>query len=355
MRYLFSLIFLFSMGFSGLQAQTDSVLFKNENLLIGEIKSMDRGILVIETPYSNVDFKIDWKEIKRISSSVNYLITLSDGRRFNGSFRSVSDSSVLINSYIPDNILKIGSKAKNIEEVGASGVEVPIGSIVYLNALDEGFWSRLSLFFDAGVNFTKANDLRQFTFNSGVGYLADRWKTNLNFNNLRSTQSKTDPIKRTELAYSFNYFLPKDWFVLYNLNMLSNTEQLLDLRASNMVGIGKYLIHTNQTYLGFQGGVNLNNEKFSTDPSSSQTAESFLAAQYNIYDIGDLDLLSTVTAYPSLSTKGRVRSDIKFDIRYEFKFDLYFKISTSINYDNKPTEGASKTDYIFQTTIGWKL
>lgn len=336
-------------------AQNDSILFKNENLIIGEIKGMDKGVLTIETPYSNTDFKVDWKEIRRISSRVNYLITISSGRRYNGSLNSISDSTVLIHTYIPPQVIKFSSKNEKLADAGASSVEVPIDEIVYLNSLDEGFWSRLSLFFDIGLNLTKSNNFKQYTLNTGVGYLADRWKGNLSFNNLRSSQNETDPIRRTEIAFGFNYFLPRDWFLLYNLNMLSNTEQLIDLRTSNMAGIGKYFIHTNQTYLAFQTGVNLNNEKFSNVEQASQSGEYFFGAQYNIYDIGDLDILSTAAAYPSLSTKGRFRSDFKLDLRYEFKFDLYFKVSSSINFDNMPTVGASKTDYIFQTTVGWKL
>lgn len=115
---------------------------------------------------------------------------------------------------------------------------------INLKALDEGFWSRLSLSFDVGTNLTKANDFRQFTFNTAMGYVADRWKGNLSINNLRSTQAESDPIKRTEFGFQYNYFLPKDWYLMYYLNMLSNTGQLLDLRTSNMMGVRKYVVHT---------------------------------------------------------------------------------------------------------------
>lgn len=188
-----------------------------------------------------------------------------------------------------------------------------------------------------------------------MGYLADRWRLNLTFNSLRSIQSDVDPIKRTEFGLSYNYFLPKDWYLLYSLSMLSNIEQLLSLRTSNMIGAGNYVVHTNRTYLGFSAGLNFNNEKFEGDEKATQSGEAFFGAQYNIFDIGDLDLLSTVVGYPSLTEKGRFRTDFKFDIRYEFAFDLYFKVGTTMNYDNQPTEGASELDYIFQTTIGWSL
>ena len=345
---------LFSIGF-GANAQTDSLILSNNDLIIGEIKSMDKNILGIETDYSDVDFKIKWGNIKRIYSKTNYLITLSDGRRYNGRIGSVNDSIVEIDTRMPDMVLKFSKNRENIEQPTGNKVEVLRNQIVYLNALDEGFWSRLSLNFDVGTNITKANDLRQFTFNTGIGYLADRWKANLTFNTMRSTQRDVEPTKRTELGATYNYFLPKDWYLMYSLSMLSNTEQLLDLRTSNMVGVGKYLIHTNKAYLGFSGGINFNNEKFLSDQSATQSGEAFFGAQFNIFDIGDLDVLTTLTAYPSLTENRRLRTDFKFDIRYEFKFDLYFKVGTTMNYDNQPTEGASELDYIFQTTVGWKL
>jgi putative salt-induced outer membrane protein YdiY len=122
-----------------------------------------------------------------------------------------------------------------------------------------------------------------------------------------------------------------------------------------MIGVGNYLIHTNKTYFGVSAGVNFNNEKFTGDETATQSGEAFFGAQYNIFNIGDLDILTNVVAYPSLTEKGRFRSDFKLDFRYEFKFDLYFKVGTTMNYDNQPTEGASELDYIFQTTVGWKL
>ncbi len=348
-------IFLFLLYYSLVFSQTDTLILKNNDLIVGEIKSMDKNILGIDTDYSDTDFKINWNGIRRVFSKTNYLITLSDGRRYNGRIRSLNDSIVEINTHMPSTIIKFSKKTENLEKPVGDRVEIPMPQIVYLKALDEGFWSRLSFNFDVGTNLTKANDFKQFTFNTALGYLADRWKGNFSFNHLRSTQKDVDPIRRTETTLQYNYFLQKDWYLIYFLDMLSNTEQLLDLRTSNMVGVGKYVVHTNKAYLGFSTGVNFNNEKFSGQESTNQSGEAFLGAQYNIFDLGDLDLLTTAVAYPSLTEKGRFRTDFKFDIRYELKFDLYFKIGTTVNYDNQPTIGASTTDYVFQTTIGWKL
>src|SRR6056297_964969 len=66
------------------QAQKDSLVFTNQNIMIGEVKSMNRGVITIETDYSDSDFKIEWDKVDKFYSESNYLITLIDGRRLNG-------------------------------------------------------------------------------------------------------------------------------------------------------------------------------------------------------------------------------------------------------------------------------
>lgn len=356
MKKFLQLLFAFSLSF-GAFAQTDSLILKNKDVIIGEIKSMDKGVLTVETDYSDSDFKISWDGIEQVFSKEKYLITLSNGKRYNGTINSVNDSTISINTYDPDRLLTIGKKKKNdnTEDLGGGSIDVPFGEIVYLNALDDGFWSRLSANIDLGWSLTKANNLRQFNVRSGLGYLADRWKANASFNSLRSNQDEVDPVKRTDANGVFNFFLPKDWFLLYNLTYLSNTEQLIKSRVGNQIGLGKYLIHTNQTYFGFQAGINLNSESYFDDTPSRNSGEAMLGAQLNLYDIGDLTLLTSLIAYPSLTESGRFRTDFSLDVKYEFLDDFYVKVGTTMNYDNMPIEGATNLDYIFQTTVGWEL
>ena len=59
-------------------AQVDSVIFNTHDYVVGEIKNMQRGILQIETDYSDSDFKIEWDKTIEIYSVSQFLITLSD-------------------------------------------------------------------------------------------------------------------------------------------------------------------------------------------------------------------------------------------------------------------------------------
>jgi putative salt-induced outer membrane protein YdiY len=318
-------------------AQVDSIIFRNNNYIVGEIKSLDKGVFIIETDYSGSDFKIEWSGVKEMYTETYFLITLTDGSRYNGRVKSTGENKITIHTN--------------------DGLEIEItqNELVFLKAVDSGFWSQFYASIDFGFNYAKSNNLQQLSIRSNLGYIAERWSTDLTFNSVNSTQDEVEPIKRTDIALTYRYFLPKDWYGIANLSFLSNTEQKLDLRSNGKIGLGKYLIHTNRKYWGFQAGVSFNNEKFSTETSSQQSLEGYVGTELNLFDIGDFSLLTNANAYPSITDEKRWKADFKIDAKYDLPLDFYLKAGFSLNYDNQPVEGATETDYVFQTTIGWEL
>ncbi len=297
---------------------------------------MDRGVLTMETDYSDSDFKIEWKKIKEIYTDSYFLITLSDGRRYNGTLTMADSSTISI--------------------IGEHGtVATSRKDIVYLNSVDSGFWSRLYAGIDLGYSVTKANNLQQLSLRSNIGYLAEKWSADASYNNIFSSQEGIEDVHRIDAGLTYRYYLPKDWFLIGQLSWLSNTEQSIQLRTVSKIGLGKYLIHTNSTYWGVQGGGSFNNEEFSDESLSRQSAEGFFGTELNMYDIGDLNLLTKVVVYPSITESGRWRTDFNFDTKYDLPLDFYIRLGFTLNYDNQPVEGAPNTDYVFQTTFGWEL
>ncbi len=338
-KFVFALLFFITIIASNrLLAQTDSLTFHNGNYIVGEVKTMDRGVLTIETDFSDKDFTIEWDGIKEIFTDTYFLITLTNGDRYNG----------YLNSTEPDKIM--------ITTDDGQSVEVVNDDIVWLEDVDKGFWSKLYFSFDVGFDLTKANDFKQVSSRATIGYLEERWNLDGNYNTLFSTQDDTEDIKRNDGGVGFKYFMPKDWYPLISANFLQNTEQKLQLRSTLKAGLGKYAIHTNRTYWGFSAGANYNDEKFSVDSlDRRQSWEGFIGTELNMFDIGDLSLFTNIYAYPNFTESGRWRTDFNFDAKYEMPFDddFYVKLGITINYDNQPIEGASETDYVFHTGFGW--
>ena len=317
-------------------SQTDSLLFINGNIVDGEIKSMERGILKIETDYSDTDFKIEWTQIHKIKTTTIFFVTLTDEKRYFGKIRSLDDKRVGV--FGGDSLL----------------VVCQLYEIVNLQQLKKSFWDRLYASIDIGFGLAKANDLRQWTSRSSIGYRTERWKTDATFNTLRSTQKEVDPIERSEGKIDYYRLLARRWFSIITISLTSNTEQKLILRMNLQLGMGRFLLRTNQYYWGAKLGVNRNVEDYSGESPDRSSWEGYIGMELNLYDIGDLNLLTNITAYPGITEKKRIRTDINTDIKYDLPYDFYIKIGLTVNYDNRPAEGASKTDYVFQTGFGWE-
>jgi putative salt-induced outer membrane protein YdiY len=332
----YAIIFLILL--TELQASTvrDSLIFKNGNNMQGEIKSMDRGVLIIETDYSDKDFKVEWDKIRWISTESSFMVTFKSGIKEFGQIQSVSDSEIVV-----------------ISENG-KGLEHGIENIVNLIPIKDNFFERLYASIDLGWSMTKAHNLRQLSSRSNLGYREKIWSADISYNSLFSQQDSIDETNRSEGALNYRYNLPKRWYAIATLSMLSNTEQKLELRMNSQIGLGKFIIRSNNMYWGAKLGVNRNMEKYYEESSSKLSWEGYIGTELNLYDIGDLNLQADLIAYPGITENNRLRSDISIDLKYDLPYDLYIKIGATVNYDNQPTENASKSDYVLQTGFGWE-
>jgi hypothetical protein len=340
MKHLNVLLLITGLFFADFShAQVDSLVYYNGNYDIGEVKSLDRGVLTFKTEYSDSDFKIEWAGVKEIYTVSYFLITLSDGSRFNGFINSTTDGNVEITTSEGEKRI-----AKHDE-------------IVWLEDIDVGFWSKLYASIDVGFDIAKSNNLRQVSTRATLGYFAERWSLDLSYNTLFSRQDNTENINRTDGNLNFKYFLPGSWYPYAALNFLSNTEQSIELRSTGNIGFGKYFVHTNRSYWGVNLGVNYNNERFSIEASPERRSwEGAIGSELNLFDIGDLDLLTRLIFFPGISESGRLRSDFNFDARYEMPFDddFYIKFGITLNYDNQPVEAGKETDYVLSTGFDWE-
>jgi len=330
-------------------SQNDSLILSNGNVIVGEIKSMDKGVLQIETDYSDADFKIELEGIKEIYSDSRFMFTTSDGSRYTGSF-TTSGENIIIKD----------------EEQG--DIVVKLIEIVYINGLDNGFLSRIYANIDFGYSLAKANNQQQVTSNIRIGYLADMWSLDAYYNTLFSSQDNTEDIRRNDGGFNYKYFLPHDWYLSAELTFLSNTEQSLNLRTTGKIGAGNYVIHSNSAYWGLGAGVAFNGEEFglltNVQPPaipedsiySRNSYEGYIGTELNLYDIGDLNLFTNLTAYPSFTESGRWRADFRFDAKYDdfLLEDFYIRAGFTLNYDNQPAEIGREVDYVFTTGFGWE-
>jgi len=320
-------------GISGM-AQ-DTLYLKNGDVIIGELKSLDKAVIVFKTDYSDSDFRIEWKGVAKLATGTEFLITIASGKRYKGTITEGDSTAFYIN------------------EEGVN-IRVPANEIVYLKSIDEGFWSKVNANVDIGFNMTKSKNLRQLTVNSGVGYRGENWIWNVQYNSLNATQDSVSPTLRRDGALTVNRFLKSDLFVTTSADYLSNTEQLLDIRLNARAGLGYYFVHSNRWYWNASGGVAYVNEAYTSGEGNKTSMEAFIGTELSLFDFGDLSFFTKLVGYPGITEKGRFRSDISANVKYDLPFDFYTKSGITINYDNQPTVGAPETDYVFNVGFGWE-
>jgi hypothetical protein len=345
------------MGSSQLNAQTDSIVFNNGDVMVGEIKKMSMGFMQVETDYSDADFQVDWELITYIKSDQVFLIQTTRGDRYNGPLETT-----------PGNPASI-----DIEDRDEGKVTVKLLDIVGFKTIDQTFASRLDLSLSLGYNLTKANNNRQFSGRINLGYLSNTFSVSAYGSILNSFSEEAQVVNddstvvvkietnRWDAGAGVKFFMIRDWFVGINNDLLSSSEMQLHLRSVTKAGVGNYIVNNQRMYFMVVGGAAWNIENYYAESLDTNqvnprnSGEAFIGLDYRIFDIGDLKLRTNIYAYPSLTESGRIRTDFTFDINYEFAFDLFFGVGFTLNYDSKPAAGSDPTDYVLQTTIGWSL
>lgn len=318
-------------------AQNDSIRLMNNDLLVGEVKSFATGVLIIETSYSDKDFHVEFNKVKELILERKSIVILTEGRRRFGYIRTNSSGMVMIT-------LEDGTTEHfKLEE------------IIALQEIHEKFWNRFTVALDFGFNLTKANNSTQFTIGGQFDYTDEKWLFEGNIDLLNSQQDNVDRIERMDAKLQLIRLLRKKYYLLGDVSFLSNTEQALDGRISPSIGVGKFLISTNKLYLGINLGFAYTIENY-TDASLNKTSsEAVIGLSYNMYDFKDLDLNTGVKFYPSLSEKGRIRTDYDLILKYDLPLDFYIKLSFTLNFDNQPVVEGSSLDYIFTSGFGWEF
>jgi putative salt-induced outer membrane protein YdiY len=334
-------IFLFAIQASF--AQKDTLVMKSNEKIFGEIKQLDNGVLQVETNFSDKDFQVEYDKVVYIHTPRHFLIITTHGERYYGSIKSKSSDSLVA----------------VISEKSGGEIEVNLEEIVFFQEVEDSFWQRLDVELSVGYTLTKANNNQQFSVNFDLGYLSEKSKYNLYFEMIRSFQESdefTAEISRTNGGFVYRRFIVRDWFMLLNADLLQSSELRLALRSNTKGGVGNYVVKNSKMNLGIAGGVAWAYENY-TDAfnETRNSVEAFFAAEYVIFDLGDLELGTKLFAFPSLTEAGRFRSDFNIHVKYDLPLDIFIKLNYTLNYDNQPAIGAPESDYVFQTTLGWEL
>ena len=319
------------------QAQNDSIIVSDHTIIVGKIKKIDRDIITIDTDFSKNNIRIEREKIHSIIGYRELMLTDREGLRIHGTLRSVGKDSIYLSTEEHGTLKYHWDDLYNLEEYRKS------------------FKQRFSFSIDIGFSMAKANDLIQWSSSGNIGYKADNWIIESNFNGIISSQEDTETIYRWDQQIEFDSFLPKNWFIHSELGFLTSSEQKIDVRFVPRVGVGKILIRFNEINWNITGGGNMNFERYLGNAEDRRTVELFFGTDLNIIDLDDFNLTNRNSVFKSMTENDRWRVDSTTELRYKLPLKLYVSAGFTYNYDCSPTEGAEGTDYVLRTGVGWEL
>jgi putative salt-induced outer membrane protein YdiY len=317
----------------------DVVVLKNGDRLTGEIKKLQRGELTFKASYMAEAVRLDWSKVARLESRDHYLISMADGNLFSERFR--------------------------LEDVGTNNLLIGVNGVVKVRQLDvvrilpieTSFWRQLEGSIDLGFSFTSGNDQYQTTFSGAAIYRRGDSSFTGRFDSSFSGQTEGSRSARHQFEFDYRKQLSPRWYVGGLFNSLSSDQQSLDLRLTAGGLLGRNLIRTERTQLSTFVGLAGSREKYKIDPARdwSTSVDAIGGLDFTTFRFSKAELTTRFNVYPSFTTPGRLRSQLKTDLRIKLAKDLWWGLHLYESFDSKPPISADKNDLGLSASIGWKF
>ena len=337
-------LFAFTLSLVGMPVagqEPDVVILRSGNPVVGEVKSLRRGSLSFDTDEMDV-VSIDWDDIALLTSSQFFEVELVSGVEYFGSLASADTAQLVV--------------------VGATRSDtIPFPEVVSIRPFDSGFFDRTNGFIDVGSNIARANSLKSILIKGRFNYRGPKWGFELSGESYWQRQESvsstgdttTQTTSRNSATLGVNRFLGARWAVTGSGQAEQNQELQLDLRILGVLG-GAYQIVRNQgiELYATTGGV-VNQELF-TGEEKSTTAEVLLGAGFDAFDVGDVDIYTSLTTYTNPTDGGRFRINFDGRIAWEIFSDFTIGLNITERYDSRPpSASATKRDFQYALAIGW--
>lgn len=340
---MYKYLILFCFLISGVaQAQkSDSLYHINGNILLGEIKKMDHGVLSFKMDGMGT-INVKHEKIATLKSIKLLEFTTDRGQTYFGKIDTC------------------GQEGKIKIITAYDTVEIHIYQLVEIYPIRNNFFRRLSGKFDVGFNYTKASNVGRVNFDVNLNYRYKKYNWSLLSSNIQ-TYTPNDTINvssKHDAQITFERKLNRRWYTTTFIATNQNTELGLQLRGQLGAGALYNILYRSKSRFYFQNALVPNFEQGTDNGNTFTNLELKSTLSYDFYKHTDPEMYITsyVDFYPSLSDWGRYRFNYNLDARVEIVSDFFIGVKVYYNYDNKPASSiASQNDYGLTTTLGYSF
>jgi len=237
-------------------------------------------------------------------------------------------------------------------------VTLYLRDIVRIGRLRATFFKRIRGYLDAGLGYEKATDQWTWTLGGEANYRTAKWASGFKVSSYFRNQQEVRDTRRHSASYSIERIFENRWLGLGFGQLEQNDELNLVLREMLGVAVGRYIVQNNTMLFSWLGGATYTREKSTGETEFTSGAELLLGGRFEAFRFvsPELDFSITLTAFPSLTEKGRVRINLDTRLRYEILKDFYFTVSLFDKFDGILRSGGEKNnDFGFTTAISWSF
>ena len=334
-RIVTALFVFFGLRSTAFCQEKDSIILYNGQILIGEVKQANLGIISID----DIDLKIvnvKLLKIKTLIINERFKIETIDKKFYYGSMRTTNNEGWV-----------------DIHNVDGKIIPVHVTHIFQLISLEAGFFNRLTGNVSAGLSFTKSSAIGQVNFSANVQYSTKLIDYNLSLSSLGSIDSSKYSRDNENAQLLTTYDLSGSWFLAAAIQYQRNLELSIARRYLGLAGAGNKLFSKKTWRLLALTGITVSQEKSIEGASSAALFEVPFSLIFNFYQFQhpDIQISSTQTVYLSVSQKGRVRYDGNTSFSWQLIRYFYLNVNPYINFDNQPPSG-SASNFDFGIVVG---
>jgi hypothetical protein len=327
------------LGAAPLSAQkADTVVLRNGDRVVGEIKSLDRDVLTYKTDDMGT-LTIKWDKIQRITSPRYFEVESASGDRHYGALQAGPEAGQVI--------IAVSTFSDTVDK----------SQLVRITPIGQGFLQRLDGNVALGFTLQRANWIRSMSVEGDVKHRTQKRLTGLRFSVYFQGEESSEPTSRNTVALNQQRFLSHRYLVAGTAQAEQNEELDLDLRFLVSLGGGRFLTQSNRAALLVNGGLAFTTEQFGASAATANL-EAVLGLGWEFYrrDTPKSDVQTTLLVYPNLTDFGRVRTDLQASISHEFVKDFTTGFTLFDKIDSRPPSGTGAShDFGITLTMGWSF
>jgi len=311
--------------------KTDTIVHKNGNILKGDFKKMEYGIITWKMDGMGT-MNVEEPFVSTIISQKQFEIIMKNGRLYYSSFEASESAGEVI-------ITEDGQK-----------VSILIDNIVEIHPIKGNFWQRFSGNISLGGNFSKSSALTTIAFSGNLDFRNKKtsfftdWVLNLSY------QNDSLITNNSEVNISYQHLFKDKWSSLVGLGRSQNLQLGIKERYNLSLGAIKDIV--NNTWSRFYVAAALTGiTERSFDPNSASQEDVAGAIQlaYDIfkYTSPKISLKTNITYLPYFTGDSRER--VNFNLNPNISIiNNNFKVGFSFYYtydSNPPVSSLSNEDY----------